>query len=381
MLEYQFIVTPEIHLPAHLNLMTSTINLKQGRLSDTQCLNISNHHKTMAYTNVCGKKLQAKLGWTLNESATSHSPALLPSSQSFAKRQLEKMGWTEGSGLGKRQEGITKHVTIKQREDTMGLGREKEKTREINNLWWKESVGGTLARLQQQQQQQRKKETKEKKVDKKAKKNKKDKNEKKISTADDDEDVDDHDDKQLEIKTYTDDELFIATGGARYGMRAQRRALGKWKRTESGTQLTALEALAKSNMEWNGRGSTTTTTTLMTEKERHGKTIIENNKKRKYHSSSSSNDNEMDDKCTITTTTTNSVISPSISEEEHGSVKAGANPDDDERRRLKKEKKKRKREASTTIISCTVNDNLTEDNGYDDDKHKKNKKDKKKKNK
>jgi len=351
----------------------------------------------MAYTNICGKKLQSKLGGTLNESATLHSPALLPSSQSFAKRQLEKMGWTEGSGLGKRQEGIVKHVSIKQREDEMGLGREKEKTREMNNLWWTESVGGTLARLQQQQQQQmklRKKETKEKNKTKE-KRNKKEKKEKKkdkkakmITTTndDDDDDDDDNDDKKLTIKTYTDEELFIATGGARYGMRAQRRAIGKWKRTESGTQLTALESLAKSNIEWNGRGCTTSTslmtmTTIMSEKERNGETITGTKKKRKYHSSSSSDDNEMDDKCTTLTATNNSVTSPSISEEERGGVIVGANPDDDERQRLKKEKKKRKREASTTIISCTVNDNLTEDNGDDDDKHKKSKKDKKKKNK
>eukprot|EP00580_Thalassiosira_gravida_P019076 CAMPEP_0201672250 /NCGR_PEP_ID=MMETSP0494-20130426/31779_1 /ASSEMBLY_ACC=CAM_ASM_000839 /TAXON_ID=420259 /ORGANISM="Thalassiosira gravida, Strain GMp14c1" /LENGTH=48 /DNA_ID= /DNA_START= /DNA_END= /DNA_ORIENTATION= len=48
----------------------------------------------MAYTDVCGKKLASKMGAILNESATSHSPALLSSQQSFAKRQLEKMGWT-----------------------------------------------------------------------------------------------------------------------------------------------------------------------------------------------------------------------------------------------------------------------------------------------
>ena len=33
------------------------------------------------------------------------------------------------------------------------------------------------------------------------------------------------------VKIYTDEELFQATGLARFGMRAQRRAEGKWKRT------------------------------------------------------------------------------------------------------------------------------------------------------
>ena len=97
----------------------------------------------MAYTNVCGKKLRAKLGGTLNESAASHSPALLPASQSFAKRQLEKMGWREGTGLGKRRDGMQRHVAIKQREDEMGLGREKEKAsimREMDHFDPAESV-------------------------------------------------------------------------------------------------------------------------------------------------------------------------------------------------------------------------------------------------
>ena len=115
----------------------------------------------MAYTDVCGKKLAAKMGAVLNESATSHSPALLPSHQSFAKRQLEKMGWSEGTGLGKRRDGRSEHVKIKQREDEVGLGREKEKAKEMANQWWSDSVGGTLARLQQQ---------KKKKGDKRGKK-------------------------------------------------------------------------------------------------------------------------------------------------------------------------------------------------------------------
>jgi Pin2-interacting protein X1 len=175
------------------------------------------------------------MGAVLNESAASHSPALV--SSSFAKRHLEKMGWKEGTGLGKRRDGMVDHIKIKQREEEMGLGREKELAKAVGDVWWKDSVGGTLARLQSM-----------KKGDKKKKK--KDKSEKKI-------------------KIFTDEELFAATGGARFGMRAQRRAEGKWKRTESGQELAELEKKAQASMEWNGRGDAKVV-------------VLEKKKKRKY---------------------------------------------------------------------------------------------------
>lgn len=181
----------------------------------------------MAYTGLCGSKLRSKLGAVINENATSHSPALLSADISFAKRHLEKMGWKEGTGLGKRRDGLVEHVKIKQREDEMGLGRENELVRAVGDVWWKDSVGGTLAKLQAQ-----KKKSSEKKKKKKSKKEK-------IREA---------------VKTYTDEELFEATGGARFGMRAQRRAEAKWKRTESGSELAELEKKAEASMEWNGLG-------------------------------------------------------------------------------------------------------------------------------
>lgn len=289
-----------------------------------------NHTKLfiiMAYTNVCGKKLRAKLGGTLNESAASHSPALLPASQSFAKRQLEKMGWREGTGLGKRRDGMQRHVAIKQREDEMGLGREKEKAREIGNVWWKDSVGGTLARLQQQ----KKNKTKEKGEDgrdgddeKKRRKDEK-KREKKSKRTKSDEDGSSSISTSA-IRTYTDEELFEATGGARFGMRAQRRAEGKWKRTESGSELEEMERKAKLNMEWNGRGSARA---VIEEREASAAatTTIATGEKRKRRS-------DDDEDATAT-------ISPSISDEERD-ASAGIDAEH-ERRRSKKEEKKKKR--------------------------------------
>ena len=206
---------------------------------------IQYHTTIMAYSDLCGKKLKAKLGGILNESATSHSPALLSSQQSFAKRQLEKMGWTEGTGLGKRRNGMTEHVKIKQREDEMGLGREKEIAKEISNVWWKDSLGGTLARLQQKKKSSSGSSSKEKKKRKKDRKKSSTKSSKSSGESS----------TTIAIKTYTDEELFEATGGARFGMRAQRRAEGKWKRTESGSEHTELEKKARESMEWNGRGN------------------------------------------------------------------------------------------------------------------------------
>ena len=185
----------------------------------------------MAYSaDLCGSKLRGKLGAVLNESAAT---SLLSSNNSFAKRQLEKMGWTEGTGLGKRRDGMKEHIKIKQREDEMGLGREKMKAMEVADVWWKDSVGDTLAKLQKRKSNSTNKNDKKEKKSKKKKKS----------------------DKKERKRHFTDEELFEATGGARFGMRAQRRAEGKWKRTESGEELLEQEKKARASMEWNGRGN------------------------------------------------------------------------------------------------------------------------------
>jgi Pin2-interacting protein X1 len=273
----------------------------------------------MAYTNVCGKKLQAKLGGTLNESATNHSPALLPSSQSFAKRQLEKMGWKEGTGLGKRRDGIQRHVVIKQREDEMGLGREKEKAREIGNVWWRDSVGGTLARLQQQKKTMKAKKKGEEGDDTKGRR-KGEKIKERTSNITHS-DGDGSSSISVPIRTYTDEELFEATGGARFGMRAQRRAEGKWKRTESGSEITEMERIAKLNMEWNGRGGAR----LVIEGREASSAVATTTMAGAKRSRRSDDDGD-----------TTAIISPSRSDDERD---ASA----DERRRSKKEEKKKKK--------------------------------------
>eukprot|EP00581_Thalassiosira_minuscula_P026276 CAMPEP_0184420302 /NCGR_PEP_ID=MMETSP0738-20130409/47453_1 /TAXON_ID=385413 /ORGANISM="Thalassiosira miniscula, Strain CCMP1093" /LENGTH=305 /DNA_ID=CAMNT_0026781143 /DNA_START=52 /DNA_END=969 /DNA_ORIENTATION=+ len=295
----------------------------------------------MAYTDISGKKLQSKMGAILNESATSHSPALLSSQQSFAKRQLEKMGWTEGTGLGKNRNGIKDHVKIKQREDEMGLGREKELANELGDFWWKYSVGGTLARLQQQ---------KKKKADKKkSKKDKKKSSKKESSTS--------------TIKTFTDEELFAATGGARFGMRAQRRAEGKWKRTESGTDLAEMEKKALKSMEWNGRGNAQ----VVVDGEGASATNSSSKMKKRVHAETITEDKEEDA----------NLVSPSISSDEEEEEEEDANEVKEMKKKNKKKRRKLDKESHQISFSPSEVDD-SEEGGGEESKEKKKKSKKKK---
>jgi len=197
----------------------------------------------MAYTSLAGKKLQQKLGASLNESASA------PTS-SFAKKQLEKMGWKEGDGLGARSTGIKTHIRVYKREDDVGVGHDKLKLAEASNMWWSSSISNTLEKLSSKR---------------KKKKNKKDKKKTK--------------------KIYTDEELFEATGGARFGMRAQRRAESKWARTEKNADLSIQEEKAKGKLEWNGLGEAK----LLLEDNHKNKSKDAKDRKRKREN----NDNEV----------------------------------------------------------------------------------------
>lgn len=212
----------------------------------------------MAYADLATKKTMARLSASLNESA---SDASHMKQSSFARKQLEKMGWSEGTGLGKKRDGMVTHIRTKKREESVGLGGEKKIVEEQSDMWWSDSVGNTLARLQQAKKRKSmssdngsddddsKAKKKAKKKSKKSK-SKSDEKEKKRSKKKKSKDND-----SGEVKTYTDQELFVATGGARFGMRAQRRAEGKWARTESGSKLWEEEEEARKKIEWNGLGN------------------------------------------------------------------------------------------------------------------------------
>lgn len=118
----------------------------------------------------------------------------------FAQKQMEKMGWTEGMGLGKQGEGIVKHIVAVKRDENEGLGtKENLEATALPESWWHDGFANALEGFQKP---------------KKKKKNKKDK------------DVVDP------SKAPSFDELFKATGGARLGMRARADQTGKIKRSE-----------------------------------------------------------------------------------------------------------------------------------------------------
>ncbi len=174
------------------------------------------------FLNLAGSKLRNRLGSQLNESSGSGVPA-------FAKAQLEKLGWKEGEGLGKRRQGMASHIKVVKRADGLGLG---ESTLDpaihqslAANDWWKNSVGDTLAKLAAAKSKTKKK------------KDKKNNNKEK--------------EKETKTKVYTDEELFEATGGARFGMRAQTQQHAKWKRAESNISADDEED-AKQKVEWDG---------------------------------------------------------------------------------------------------------------------------------
>jgi len=165
----------------------------------------------------------------------------------FAKKQLEKMGWSEGTGLGKKRDGMTTHIRVKKRKDNVGLGGSEKPDVEAvlgNSEWWKDSLGSTLARLGSKKKQKLSK--KDKKKDKK--------DTSKISRK-----------ENKASKKFTDEELFAATGGTRFGMRAGITSnLHKWTRTEKNVteqSSNASNAAAKSCLSENSDSGTTTPVT------------------------------------------------------------------------------------------------------------------------
>jgi Pin2-interacting protein X1 len=160
------------------------------------------------------KKTITKLGTQMNENAASKPSA-------FAMRQMEKMGWTEGKGLGKNETGISKHLSITKREESTGLGSEALdiKAMEETETWWHDAFASKLKALNN------------KIKDKKEKKSKsKDKNDAGSTKTSKKRKANDTDNTVEAMPSYAD--LFKATGGARLGMRARAEQTGKLKRTE-----------------------------------------------------------------------------------------------------------------------------------------------------
>ncbi|CAC5393857.1 G patch domain-containing protein 4 [Mytilus coruscus] len=65
------------------------------------------------------------------------------SKNKFARSQLTKHGWTEGSGLGKNESGITDAIKVKLKHDTAGVGHNKGD--EFTFQWWDHSSDDGVA--------------------------------------------------------------------------------------------------------------------------------------------------------------------------------------------------------------------------------------------
>ena len=124
----------------------------------------------------------------------------------FARRQMEKMGWEEGKGLGKNETGIVKHIKAVKRDDNSGLGLDEVKAAELPDNWWHDGFSKNLKAYSSTTGGKKKKQSKKR--------------------SDKNEDVDGTD----AAPSYA--ELFAATGGARLGMRARASQKGKILRTE-----------------------------------------------------------------------------------------------------------------------------------------------------
>ena len=64
---------------------------------------------------IVGKKMMEKMGSSMNESRAA------PMGH-FGSKMMKKMGWKEGEGLGKNNDGMKLHIRINKREDSVGLG-------------------------------------------------------------------------------------------------------------------------------------------------------------------------------------------------------------------------------------------------------------------
>jgi Pin2-interacting protein X1 len=174
-----------------------------------------------------GKKYMAKLGAMVNESAASEM-------SSFARRHMEKMGWSEGKGLGKEEQGMATYVRVKKREEAMGIGVETLKVEEQQNQWWYNAYDKLANKIKIAMDSDdddvaaKKAKKKLKKESKKKSKKSKKRARGSDSSSDDDEDAAASENKKFRVPT--DEELFAATGGKLFGRRAYGSCNGKLKR-------------------------------------------------------------------------------------------------------------------------------------------------------
>lgn len=64
-------------------------------------------------------------------------------SSELAEKMMRKMGWSEGSGLGKHKQGDTEPIALQRRKTNLGLGA-KAPQRKWNDNWWETLFNDTV---------------------------------------------------------------------------------------------------------------------------------------------------------------------------------------------------------------------------------------------
>ena len=179
------------------------------------------------------KKTAATMGLSIHDGVGSKVSV-------FARRQMEKMGWQEGKGLGKNETGISKHIKAVKRDDSSGLGSEAVAAEEVKDNWWHDAFSKQLKSFQPCK-------------DGKKSKSKKARKDSLLSDCNAEE----------APPSYAD--LFAATGGARLGMRARASQKGKILRTE-GTQPLKDESMPPSSTNLDEKNSSSSSGTKIGKK-------------------------------------------------------------------------------------------------------------------
>lgn len=73
------------------------------------------------------------------------TPEVKSRGMKFAEEQLLKHGWTQGKGLGRRENGITQALKVTLKQDTHGVGHDPAK--EFTDHWWSDLFNKTAASL------------------------------------------------------------------------------------------------------------------------------------------------------------------------------------------------------------------------------------------
>ncbi|KAG3261600.1 G patch domain-containing protein 4-like [Ictidomys tridecemlineatus] len=73
------------------------------------------------------------------------TPEVKSHGMKFAEEQLLKHGWTQGKGLGLKENGITQAIKVTLKQDTHGVGH--DPAREFTNHWWNELFNKIAANL------------------------------------------------------------------------------------------------------------------------------------------------------------------------------------------------------------------------------------------